>query len=100
MGATISLPQTAAIPASATRNAQNTDPFFAELGGEIVYDKSSVSVPLSAIQRVADTGTRSIVWDLLDSSRRSEVDIDKERWSLNSSPNSIQLSNSNSFKEG
>ncbi|GAA5903427.1 ubiquitin-binding serine/threonine protein kinase VPS15 [Sporobolomyces salmoneus] len=40
MGASISLPQTATLPAATTRNAPNADPFFAELGGEIVYDKS------------------------------------------------------------
>ncbi|GAA6014207.1 hypothetical protein JCM11491_004137 [Sporobolomyces phaffii] len=40
MGASISLPQTAAVPASTTRNGPHADPFFHELGGEIVYDKS------------------------------------------------------------
>ncbi|GAA5975499.1 hypothetical protein JCM5350_002632 [Sporobolomyces pararoseus] len=40
MGASISLPQTTTVPTSNNRNANNSDPFFAELGGEIVYDKS------------------------------------------------------------
>ncbi|GAA5899743.1 hypothetical protein JCM5296_004211 [Sporobolomyces johnsonii] len=39
MGNAVSLPQ-ASLPPVATRNAAGTDPFFAELGGEVVYDKS------------------------------------------------------------
>ncbi|GAA5934969.1 ubiquitin-binding serine/threonine protein kinase VPS15 [Sporobolomyces koalae] len=40
MGASISLPQAAAPSVSTARNGASADPFFAELGGEIVYDKS------------------------------------------------------------
>ncbi|GAA6060755.1 hypothetical protein JCM10212_006735 [Sporobolomyces blumeae] len=40
MGASISLPQTSVPPAPSRGNPHGTDPFFAELGPEFVYDKS------------------------------------------------------------